>query len=570
MLAILLIWVYIFLISLVFGCATVKLLTVLLKEDGAERLPLSLLVFLGLGSVTTILGYLSLFAKIAGGANVLILLGALLLTGVYHRELASFLKSGLRRLWAMDKCILGLLLLSSLFILLKSTAPPSSYDTGLYHAQAIRWIEEYPVIPGLGNLHGRLAFNSAWFLPNALFGFAFLKHGPFHVLNGFILLIVVIMSLEGLSNLIKGQYQGSNILRGGLALPAIFIFKDHLSSPTPDIPVALLTCAVFIYYLQLQENAAEVPRGLVSLGIVILTTLAIVIKYSSLPLAIFIVVLAGQEIARGRPVNLWLITGAVLVLVLPIFLRNIWLSGYLLYPLPGLDLFNFDWKIPGAAALAEKTAIVYFARDPGNLAPPGAVKTLFDWLPYWLPQVLTGYGSKLEKIFLPSLILFLDWLGHMVKMRTCKIDLREISKNKVIYLTVAGGLAFWFFTAPDPRFALGLLMVAAVIIFIPFLQTYDYHVSRLVPWSLALLIIYFLAAFGAGDLPALTSRVWRPAPYPQVPLAVEEIQGKVVYFTQGREQKCWYGPLPCTYYNSSKIAFRGERIEDGFKPLLKP
>ncbi len=30
------------------------------------------------------------------------------------------------------------------------------YDTGLYHAQAIRWIEEYGVVPGLANLHSFL------------------------------------------------------------------------------------------------------------------------------------------------------------------------------------------------------------------------------------------------------------------------------------------------------------------------------------------------------------------------------------------------------------------------------
>jgi len=213
---------------------------------------------------------------------------------------------------------------------------------------------------------------------------------------------------------------------------------------------------------------------------------------------------------------------------------------------------------------------VEFARDPGYLAPPGAVKTPFDWLPYWLPQVIAGYGSKLEKIFLPSLILFLDWLGHMLKMRTCKIDLREIGKNKVISLTVAGGLCFWFLNAPDPRFALGSLMVAAIIIFIPFLKTYNYCVSRLVPWSLALLILYFLVAFAPMDFPVLAARLWRPAPYPQATLAVKEIQGRPVYFTQGREQKCWYGPLPCTHYHSSEIAFRGRRIEDGFKPRIGP
>jgi hypothetical protein len=281
------------------------------------------------------------------------------------------------------------------------------------------------------------------------------------------------------------------------------------------------------------------------------------------------VVLVCRELARGRPLNLLITTGALLFLVLPFFLRNIWLSGYLLYPLPGLDLFNFDWKIPAAAVLAEKRSIVEFARDPGYLAPPGAVKTPWGWLPYWFSQSLTGYSTKLAKIFLPALVLFLDWLVQMVRLRTCKIDFREIGKNKVIYLTAAGGLLCWFFSAPDLRFALGFLMVFVIIIFIPFLKAYNYHVTRLFPWVISLILLYFLAAFSALDFPVLSARLWRPLPYPQVELALEEIQGHKVYFPKNGGAQCWYAPLPCAYH-PAKFAFRGKGIAEGFKPEIAP
>lgn len=38
------------------------------------------------------------------------------------------------------------------------------HNTDLYHVQSIRWIEEYGIAPGLGNLHYHLAYNSAFFL----------------------------------------------------------------------------------------------------------------------------------------------------------------------------------------------------------------------------------------------------------------------------------------------------------------------------------------------------------------------------------------------------------------------
>ena len=51
------------------------------------------------------------------------------------------------------------------------------YDTYLYHAQAIRWIEEYGVVPGLGNLHHRFAYNNSVFSLQALFSLSFLLGG---------------------------------------------------------------------------------------------------------------------------------------------------------------------------------------------------------------------------------------------------------------------------------------------------------------------------------------------------------------------------------------------------------
>ncbi|MHB8067030.1 MAG: LIC_10190 family membrane protein [Desulfobaccales bacterium] len=567
MLAILIIWLYAFALCFIYGCAANKLLPLLLQEKASGKLPFPLLVILGLCLVTTVVGYFSLFIKIAFGANALLFLGALLLAGVYHGEITGCLKSGVQELLSLNKYVLILFLLSFLFILIKSAAPPSAFDTGLYHAQAIRWIEEYPVVPGLGNLHGRLAFNSAWFPVNALFGFSFLKLQPFHVLNGFFVLIFVFICLQGLSNLIAGQYSFSNILRAALSLPGLFVFKDQLSSPTPDIPAAFLVCLIFIYYLQLQEKADGVPEQLGALVICLLAAWTITIKLSALPLALFIAIIAAKEIARGRQVNLLIITGGVLFLAIPYFLRNIWLSGYLIYPFPGLDLFHFDWQVPAAAALAEKQAVEAFARDPGYLLP--GVKCAFTWVPLWIHQTMADYGSKLEKIFLPGLIILLDGLMHLRKRKAGKIALGEMGRYKVIYLLAAAGLLFWFLTAPDPRFGLGFIMIAAVIIFLPLLQAFDYQVTGFFPWSMALLVLYFLVAFGLQDLPALGPRVWFPSPYPQEQLVVEEIQGHQVYFPRSRDGKCWYAPLPSAY-RPADFAFRGAAIADGFKARSAP
>jgi hypothetical protein len=567
MLAILLIWLYALAICFIYGCAVNQILLALSREKDAENPPFPLLVILGLCAVTTIASYLSLFMKIAWGANAVLFLGALLLFAAYRREVTSSLKSGVEGLWSLDKYVAALLFLSFLFILVKAAATPSVFDTGLYHAQAILWIEEYPVVPGLGNLHGRLAFNSAWFPANALFGFSFLKLQPFHVLNGLFLLVIIFICLQGLSRIITSQYRGSDILRAAIALPALFVFKDQLSSPTPDIPAALLVCLIFIYYVQLQEKADGSPDPPGSLILCLLAAWAITIKLSTLPLSLFIVVIATQEIARRRWANFWIIAGGVLLLVLPYFLRNIWLSGYPVYPFPGLNPFRFDWQVPRAAALAEKRAVEAFARDPRYVLPQA--QGAFTWVPAWFHQTVADYGSKLEKIFLPGLVILVDGLLHLRKRHTGKIAWGGGGRYNVIYLLAAAGLLFWFFTAPDPRFGLGFIMVAAVIIFFPLLQGFDFQVTVFFPWSLAALLLYFLVAFGLQALPVIASRFWLPSPYPQAQLVVEEIQGHQVYFPRSREGKCWHAPLPCAY-RPAHFAFRGPGLAEGFKARSAP
>lgn len=43
-----------------------------------------------------------------------------------------------------------------------------NYDDGLYYLQTLKWNRDFPVILGLVNLHGRLAFNSILFLLSPL------------------------------------------------------------------------------------------------------------------------------------------------------------------------------------------------------------------------------------------------------------------------------------------------------------------------------------------------------------------------------------------------------------------
>ena len=102
----------------------------------------------------------SIFHKVGLLANVLLLILAAAGVIFYRDRFGEELK----QLWN-QKNIKRAMVYALLFLLYAygTSRGIEHYDTGLYHAQSIRWIEEYGVIRGLGNLHSRLAYNSAAF-----------------------------------------------------------------------------------------------------------------------------------------------------------------------------------------------------------------------------------------------------------------------------------------------------------------------------------------------------------------------------------------------------------------------
>ncbi len=130
----------------------------------------------------------SLFYKVAGIACTILGIIGIILFGVW---VCRQLKYGGVRLFPgctgkkPELWRIAALLLCFVFTLAWTVREPAQYDTGLYHAQAIRWVEEYGVAPGLGNLHMRLAYNSAFMSLQALFSLSWLLGQSLHTLNGF-------------------------------------------------------------------------------------------------------------------------------------------------------------------------------------------------------------------------------------------------------------------------------------------------------------------------------------------------------------------------------------------------
>ena len=190
MVSVILIWIYMLFTCYVPGFTALGLLSGKERQIRSE----SGCLYAGIVIVTVYAQFFSLFHKVGLAANLLLLLLCAACLFVRGRQMAEHIRGVL--LTVTPARAGAAVFLFFLFAYGTSTGI-IHYDTGLYHAQSIRWIEEYGVVPGLGNLHSRLAYNSASFCLSALYSFAFLGGRSFHACAGFLAWLLAMVCAQG-------------------------------------------------------------------------------------------------------------------------------------------------------------------------------------------------------------------------------------------------------------------------------------------------------------------------------------------------------------------------------------
>ncbi|MBL0109224.1 MAG: hypothetical protein IPP52_18595 [Ignavibacteria bacterium] len=105
-----------------------------------------------------------------------------------------------------------------------------------------------------------------------------------------------------------------------------------------------------------------------------------------------------------------------LLILIPWLLRNIVLTGWLLYPFPGINIFSFDWKVPISDVQSLKDQITGWGRNPGPNFLESAKAGLSQWFPIWW----TAQSEFKKIIFLilslsPFIVLILKFFQKTIK-----------------------------------------------------------------------------------------------------------------------------------------------------------
>ena len=445
---------------------------------------------------------------------------------------------------------------------LRAMETPTMFDSGFYHFGSIRWLNEYAIVPGLGNLHWRLALNQS------IFGFlALLNIAPFwgkgYAAGGLFLLVLTAFTLLEIGMMQSRLWRWTF---GGLLFSYLCLLSGQIANPLPDTAMALLQIAIFVFlYCNLTSVAQfgsadhlHVRRLQIVLTFLCLTIVTIKLSSIGFAAASFGVVVIWMFASVGHQLPKTLALKVIALLVLFTFVhvgRSYLLSGVPFFPNPFGGWWSLTWAVPIWVADNESQLIYAWAKQPG-LAVASDLPAGFGWFEAWFlafPQTL----KYLLAVGTSLLLLAFVWRRLFV--------VGPVGKELFLGIPLVSAFIFWFFTAPDPRFLGATIVLYFVWSSFVFgisvtgnvhLDVKNLNIGRAVGNSLVMLgmVLLFVrwSLFGVSV----------PFGWAHLPVPEREVQANrsgYKAFVPSTGAQCWDTELPCAVM-----------LDDGLRQLPLP
>ncbi len=455
--------------------------------------------------------------------------------------------------------IIHAVLVIAAFILFLFIACQRAYhaDTDLYHAQSVRWIEEYGVVKGLGNLHNRFAYNSAFMSLQALYSWAFLINQSMHVMNAYLCMLVTLYALIKCPCK-KGKYRASNCFALVILLYDV-INIGTMASPGTDNFVLLFLVYLISKWCDYIEEKDKQTEGY---GILcILALYAVTIKLSVAMIMILTIkpVVELLQKKRGRTIGMMICTG--LFLLLPFCIRSFIISGYFVYPAVITGFFDVDWKMLPYSVEFDKMEIAAYGKGVYDIFRYREAwkMSIIEWFPGWWQTKELWF-----KIMLASHIVLLP---VFVMINVIKIRKKQRPYDVVLNIAVFAQFLYWLLSAPLGRYGSIVLFLIPCMVIIHMLENKQELVVKCyqtaMSFMLAVLMICLTCQIGRymEKLPLKRSSYYVYRECYEI-----EWEGITVYGPDEDNYTGYYAfpATPCVGM-LQYMELRGLSIEDGFR-----
>ena len=347
-----------------------------------------------------------------------------------------------------------------------AAAEPMDADAGLYRLSVINYSRDNAIIPGLANLHDRYGFNSALWPLTPFLEVGLWNDQGFRLVAGLFLAgLAVDLFLRILVPRVGGTLPGDWVVVIGSAFIMAVVFTDSgrwIPSPGQDIAAFVPSLAAVAYLsdalwskgttrtvsLNVAMIAAGVSGAIRPLGWVLFAAILVLSVFLAWPRKN-----ASSSYGLRRFCINMLGAFIVLALAVAMLLRDVILSGWLLFPTSPFGI-PVPWQLPDPSSASD--GITSWARAPGISGD--AVLEGFGWFGDWFASFR---GSR------EAYLLLLIALGSVLTVpfwRRAAISHPRIwAKMSVSLLPVFLLLILWFFNAPDVRFAWAPLIAVVAV-----------------------------------------------------------------------------------------------------------
>ena len=496
------------------------------------------------------------------GALALAVVSAFGILGLFRNKSDIFAWS--RKNLADKRGVIIAMLALTIWLANRSAGPCKTDDSGLYHLSGVRWITEYSIIPGLGNLHGRLAFNNASFLYCAL-----LEVGPWygkatHLANGLLLTVLGAQCILSAYRLAQPKCRKMAVSLFNLTLltPLVLIAgHSWISSYNTDMPTAILVFAatVTMFAFLLRDNSDLKSQAYDVIFILTVLAAGVCVKVS---LIFFFLAAAAITVAvwlnrawshRVLAIKTTLKAVAMAaLLIVPWLGRSIILSGYPIFPNTFAPI-PVSWRVPENLVKWHTHNIQAYAKRTQQLGD-------WEWLGPWLKDLERDITIPIVITILGVLTLaWIKWTARRPRPGTT-------ATAWLLPITAMVGIICWFLIAPARRFGFFTFWVLAGTFSAMLFHRYA-PVERPKLRSIVLIVCLVFSAVNIKKFFVMPPANGWLHPTPTVVAETFRTRSGLILYTpaDGQGHRCWDMQLPCTPYLRDNLRLRREGdLQSGF------
>ena len=546
MLFIMINWLYVLITTFCLGYAFSRLAG---KLFGYRIKSVDGLLMAGLGAATVYAQFFSLFYRVSLLANVVLVIFSAMTVLFWHQDMKRLLTESFRGSSRAVKILIPVLFVLWAYF---TSRGYMVHDTKLYHAQSIRWIEEYGIVPGQGVVNSRFSYNSSVFSLAALYSLKFVFGQSMHAMSGWFAFLLSVTTLDIIKGVKKFRFSDfANVA----AIYYLTLITDEVLAPSSDYATMCVLFFLVIKWLRLLEQPKEeqqtAPYGLLC----VLGVYALTLKLTAGLILLLLIKPAYRLLKekQWKQILCYLLLG--ILTAAPWLIRGVLISGWLLYPFPALDLFDLPWKQKTEWVKTDAGAIKTWGRGVNNSVL--AAQPIWEWYGTWFKTL-----SLMEKgIALVDIAALVSFVGAAIA-----VFLRKNWENLdrlLVCATAACSYLYWQTSAPLPRYGYTYMLLLPALVFgwgILLLKK-----DRLLRGGLALYGVYkivMLISYIAGC-------AWYPAYIRQVDyysadteVWTVEVDGAEFYCTE--EDGIGYAYFPgSSAYEEFRLS--GNGLKDGFE-----